>query len=107
MRDEDIHVGDILYIKEWDEMLQDGQLNKDGDIEFPSPSTDVITLVFYRSRKDRCGSKFTVKKLHIRPYGILYESKEDSERGAFAAWLTSKLPHFETASDDEIRLLLS
>lgn len=108
VEDKDIHIGDVLYIKEWDEMLRDGQLTIDGDIEFTLCSTkQTKTISFRHIDKHRCGSQFTVKKRHKRSFGILYESKEDNRRGAFAVWLTPKEPCFETASDDEIRLLLS
>lgn len=118
MRDEDIHIGDVLYIKEWDELIKEGHLNSDGNIEFTFDSTEhtrreqIIGVSGVILRKnlfiDKCGSQFTVKMRHTRPFGILYESEEDSERGAFAIWLTSNPPRIEeVATDDEIRLLLS
>lgn len=108
MEDKDIHIGDVLYIKEWDEMLRDGQLTIDGNIEFTVCSAEQTkTILFCNTDMYRCGSQFTVKERHTRPFGILYESEEDNREGAFAVWLTPKEPCFETASDDEIRLLLS
>lgn len=106
MRDEDIHIGDVLYIREWDEMLSEGHLDDLGNIEIPNNSGDDF-VVFSKEEISRCGSEFTVKKIHKRPWGLLYESEEDHVRGAFAVQLTTKPSHFETATDDEIRLLLS
>ena len=110
MRDEDIHIGDVLYIKEWDELIKEGHLNSDGNIEFTFDSTEhTRTVILLKDLFiDKCGSQFTVKMRHAESFGILYESEEDSEYRAFAIMLTSNPPRIEeVATDDEIQLLLS
>lgn len=106
MRDEDIHIGDVLYIREWDDMLRDGKLDAEGNIVIVD-SNRKMEILFREKLKHKCGEQFTVKDVHLRPSGLLYESEEDSKKGAFAVWLTPNPPHFETATDDEIKLLLS
>ena len=65
MRDEDIHIGDVLYIKEWDELIKEGHLNSDGNIEFTFDSTEhTRTVILLKDLFiDKCGSQFTVKSV--------------------------------------------
>lgn len=108
MEDRDIHVGDVLYVKEWDEMLEEGHLDKDGDIEFhSSTSSGLKYFFFFRSMKYMCGTQFTVKRICNGSFASFYESEEYKKCGVYAVVLKTQPTHLYVASDDEIRFLLS
>lgn len=106
MEEKDIHIGDVLYVRDWEDLLQDGYLNTDGGIEFTG-SSNTRTVTFDAWKRCLCGKKFTVKSVHERDFGALYGSIEHGDRGMYAIWLTPNDSAFETATDAEIRLLLS
>lgn len=64
MRLEDIHVGDVLRIREWDDMVAEYRKDPDGDISLISYS-DFCYPYFVRTMRYLCGKVFTVKSINI------------------------------------------
>lgn len=52
MRDENIHIGDVLRIRQWDDMADEFGVDSYGDIPCSS--------VFTKHMKSLCGKQFTV-----------------------------------------------
>lgn len=106
MKDEDIHVGDVLYVKEWDELLREGRMDINGNIEITNHA--LYILRFLKEMRKMCGAPFTVKKIHRQYYGLLYESEEHGGYGAVAEMLCvnpNEEIQLEVATDEEIKLL--
>lgn len=55
MRIEDIHIGDVLRVREWDDMEAEFGLDSVGDIPCPG--------LFVRGMEHLCGKIFTVEKI--------------------------------------------
>lgn len=68
MKDEDIHIGDVLRIRQWDDMVDEFGLKPSGDIGCGG--------VFVKNMKCLCGKQFTVSSVE---YGN-YRSDERVER---------------------------
>lgn len=108
MKDEDIHIGDVLYVKEWEEMLQEGYLTDNGDIRLSPVNSHEIC--FTERMKQMCGTSFTVKEAHKIDKVLIYESYENDVYGATAQMLKPdpfENIQFEVATDDDIKMLLN
>ena len=57
MKDKDIHIGDVLMIRSWEDMLNDGFLTEDGHISFRYSFNDIE---FSANMRHLCGRMFTV-----------------------------------------------
>ena len=79
MRDKDIHIGDVLQIRQWDDMENEFGLNGLGSVN--------CYLSFTEGMKYMCGQQFTVVKVHP---GALsrnaYESQELIESSHGRNW---------------------
>ena len=63
-------IGDILKIREWDDMAEEYGINRHGNI--------ACDLVFIRGMKYMCGEIFTLRKIDA---GGRYHSQEGIEKG--------------------------
>lgn len=64
MRLEDIHIGDVLRVRDWDDMTAEYKEDSDGDIPILYANTHFVKPMRYL-----CGKVFTVKSISI--YGTL------------------------------------
>lgn len=76
MKDSEIHVGDVLRIKEWDDMVAEYGVDQEGDIKIPC---DTLSIWFMGKNKDMCGRIFTVKTKTHGVYYTFYYSEENVE----------------------------
>lgn len=94
------NVGDVLQIRQWDDMVEEFGLDINGDIETPSS--------FTTGMKYLCGKKFTVAHILSFDDGT-YISEED----IFDQWnideemLEPYLQKLETVSDSDFQTMLS
>lgn len=54
MRDEDIHIGDVLRIRQWDDMVDEFGVDSYGNIP--------CNRMFVKNMKSLCGKQFTVSE---------------------------------------------
>lgn len=94
------NVGDVLQIRQWDDMVEEFGLDINGNIETPSS--------FTTGMKYLCGKKFTVA--HVLPFDDgAYIAEED----IFQAWsidegmLEPYLQELDTVSDLDFQTMLS
>lgn len=91
MKFKDIHIGDVLKIREWDDMASEFGINQNGNIP--------CNLVFVHSMKYLCGNRFTVKYVYNEAANIRPEEEE------FTGWHISAdmlEPFWETDELDDI-----
>lgn len=72
MRDEEIHIGDIVRIREWDDMANEFNIDNDGDIRIAKD------LYFTKLMKRLCGKVLTVSSMfreEDRKAGFLFSEK--------------------------------
>lgn len=117
MRDEEIHVGDVLRVREWNDMANEFTTDPDGDIWIPFDDFDDSSGIwFIRSMEYLCGKTFTVESITDMPSYYMYCSEEKIEfKNGFCYVITSEMleslnepinePDFEVATDDEIKAL--
>ena len=73
MRDEDIHIGDVLRIRQWDDMAKEFGVNDYGSIPCRCAFTEDMCYL--------CGEKFTVSGFY-NDYGeIIYGNVKKSAVG--------------------------
>lgn len=72
MKQEDIHIGDVLRIREWHDMEKEFGLNRDGEIN--------CRFVFVPSMRPLCGQRFTVKTINSNDTIISEEGIESDGR---------------------------
>lgn len=103
MKDEDIHIGDVLRIRQWDDMVDEFGLNSYGYIE--------CSGVFATNMKYLCGKQFTVSSIE---YGTYY-SDERVERNSLGRMIwritadmlePSEEDSLEDITDEELIKLL-
>lgn len=110
MRESDIHIGDVLKVRSWDDMAHEYESYEDGDIKTPSG------YVFLKVMRHLCGQTFTVRDQQTANMGcIRYYSVENVEEIAgMSAWvitaemlepLDDEADEFGVATDEEIKLL--
>ena len=114
MRDEDIHIGDTLRIRSYEDMKSEFGVDKNGHIT-PVSSP----FVFFSNRMiNLCGRDFTVSSIVPDEYGgyCEYRSSENIEEyedgmvWSILAWMLETCSDSEdcdVASDEEINWLLS
>lgn len=103
MKDSEIHVGDVLQVREWDDMVSEFGTDANGYIN--------TRYGFRPDIKYLCGKQFRVMKILDGVFGKLYEgiildvSKTADEY--FAPDELKPLPDddWEIADDEEIKLL--
>ena len=114
MRDEDIHIGDVLRIRQWDDMVDEFKQDIDGYLRFNiGVSSDPIPVFFPPQLKYLCGKTFTVNKIKSVGGGYFYSSKENVERrdrvGRYVIVADMLEPleekELEIATDEDIKAL--
>lgn len=108
MRDEDIHIGDTLRIRSYEDMKSEFGADSDGDIlgDF---------VYFFTSMSNLCGKEFTVSDIAKKEYGYTYLSLQGVECRAgmkpriIRSWMLEPCDdvEWEVADDNEIALLFS
>lgn len=112
MRDEDIHIGDVLRIRQWDDMANEFGVNALGSID--------CRCCFTTEMIHMCGKQFTVSNIY-EDYGeTIYNSMEgveydldgiefdeddtwDISADMLEPYIEEK--EWEVADDEEIKLL--
>lgn len=110
MRDEDIYVGDVLRVRNWDDVINEFSVSPGGNmIIFKNGKQMLIGSAW----KYMFGEKFTVKNAVKSHWGIVYKSWEGIENrwGITLSVICEMLEPFidediEVATDDEISVLL-
>lgn len=108
MKDDEIHVGDVLRVRQWDDMVREFGIYADGYIRIANKSTN-----FSPSMRRYCGQIFTVDQQYKSGiHGFSYKCKEKSGIQNFFVCSEMLEPvdsdkDFEVASDKDIRLLFS
>ena len=103
MRDEDIHMGDILLVRQWDDMVREFGTDANGYIN--------TRYGFRPDIKYLCGKQFRVMKILDGVFGKLYEGiildVSNAEDEYFAPDELEPLPdeEWEVADDEDIKLL--
>lgn len=105
MRDEDIHIGGVLRIRQWDDMANEFGINALGSID--------CRCCFTTEMIHMCGTQFTVKNIYKDNCGICYRSFEGGENERpFGHWYISAdmlepfaEDDFEVANDEDMKLL--
>lgn len=112
MKDEDIHVGDVVRIRSFEDMKSEFGVDRYGDI----PGYDSVSFV--AKMQELCGAVFTVAyALNQDDYGWDYRSVEgieglgeDDNFWSIRAWMLEPYEEdteWEVADDNQIALLLS
>lgn len=100
MRQSDIKVGDVLRVRQWEDMAAEFGVNSYGNIG-PNYEEDGQTSieVFYKEMRDLCGKTFTVKTIRRYNRFINDHEAEEPEFGgrSFEAWMLEPI-----AQDEEI-----
>ena len=82
MKADDIHVGDILSVRLWDDMKAELGIDEDGDIIPPEESISY----FSKDMRYMCGSVFTVKCIKGEPDDPALRSEENVEECGYGIW---------------------
>lgn len=69
MNQSNYHVGDVLYIREWDEMAEEFGLTSGGSI--------MTEIVFIHGMKELCGEKFTISSIKKCSIGVTHYLSEE------------------------------
>lgn len=113
MRDEDIHIGDMVRVRQWKDMESEGWANHLGNISFSGRY-----IQFAKGMKYLCGEIFTVKDITDHHFAgeTIYRSSENIEhkKEHGGIWyLTAPMiePYddieYDVAGDEDIKLLLA
>lgn len=105
MRDDEIHIGDVLQIRQWEDMEEEFGLGGEGGI--------LLVPSFPGEMRYLCGTQFTVKNIYKDNGGIRYRSFEGGENERpFGHWYISAdmlepftEDDFEVANDEDMKLL--
>lgn len=110
MRDSDIHVGDVLKVKMWEDISHEYVIDECGNVVIPNEYR------FIPAMKHLCGKALTVKEKRVTVRGCMRyysaENVEEWENGC--AWVITagmlepleyEVDEFEVATDEEIKLL--
>lgn len=103
MRDEDIHIGDVLRVRQWDNMMREYGIDELGNIN--------TKYVFPKHMQHFCGRRFQVTNLSNEVFGklyagIIFDAVKPSEY-QFASDELEPLfdEDWEVADDEQIKLL--
>lgn len=80
MKDGEIHVGDILRVRDWDDMAAEFRLDVDGDIVITPRETPGLRIWFVRDMRSLCGQTFTVREIEDGSVAWSYVSEEPDPR---------------------------
>ena len=90
MRDSEIKIGDVVKIRQWDDMVSEFGINTLGNIPIPHKITD-----FTSNMKRYCGEVFTVKNMY-RGVGYVTGYRFKGRSGINRHFVTSEmLEHYE------------
>ena len=117
MNDKDIHIGDVLRVRQWEDMVNEYGTICDEDSYCYAIKVNK-SVKFLKKMKHLCGQIFTVSKyydLDFNDNNRFYLSKEKVEKEntrAFGAWLICAEmlepfaeDDFEVANDEDMKLL--
>lgn len=71
MRDEDINIGDVLQIRQWEDMVKEFGVNDSGNID--------CQRIFTVDMRYLCGKQFTVSNIYKDHGETIYNSAEGVE----------------------------
>lgn len=110
MEDIDIHIGDVLRIRSWEDMITEFEVDEDEEILYDG-------VWFLTDMRGLCGRIFTVSNIEgDDEMGYDYQSVQGVEQidkdatWSIRAWMLEPYEDdedFECATDDEITLLFS
>lgn len=80
MRDSEIHVGDRLRVRDWDDMAAEFRLDMDGDILIAPRGSSGPRVWFVREMQSLCGQTFTVREIEDSSVILSYVSEEPDPR---------------------------
>ena len=110
MEEKDIHIGDVLKIRSWEDMCMEFDVDEDEEILYDG-------VWFLKDMRDLCGKIFTVSNAEgDDECGYDYQSVQGVEHldkyktWSIRAWMLEPYEDdedFECATDDEITLLFS
>lgn len=114
MKDEEICVGDVLRVRDWEDMKNEYKIDLDGDLWIPFKDHEEASGIWFVScMKYMCGQIFTIreKKDHGSYFTYCSEERLEGKRGDSYIIVSDMLepfnePYFEVATDDEISVLL-
>lgn len=109
MLDKDIHVGDVVRVRQWNDMAKEFGVYNDGNIYIDSKQT-----CFLAGYKELCGEIGTVaRKWYYAPeHRYIYKFKEDKFFSTPSWLMCSEMlepayeESWELADDEEIKALL-
>lgn len=110
MRDSDIHVGDVLKVKMWEDMSHEYVIDECGNVVIPNEYR------FTTAMKHLCGKALTVKEKRVTAKGCMryYSIENVEEFDGECAWVITAgmlepfeddTDEFDVATDEEIKLL--
>ena len=117
MRDEDIHIGDVLRIRQWEDMVAEYGMTTSDEYSYYCATQVRKEVRFVKQMKHLCGLNFTVSNVYdveVLDNNIkFYRSKENVEgKRDSGVWLICAEmlepfieEDFEVASDEDIKLL--
>lgn len=103
MQEKDIHIGDVLLVRQWDDMVREFGTDANGYIN--------TRFGFRPDTKDLCGKQFRVMAILDGVWGKLYEgiildaSKTEDEYFAPDELEPLSDEEWDVADDEEIKLL--
>lgn len=102
MRDGDIHIGDVLRVRQWDDMLKEFGSDEHGKIK--------SRYGFAESCKYLCGMQFVVTEIRMFALGMGYYGFIDDKRDYTYFFTPDELELIDeeelpVADDEEIKLL--
>ena len=104
MQEKDIHIGDTVQVRQWDDMKDEFGIDENGNINLAFPfAQDAIKL---------CGKHFTVTEIWRGiPYGFVYYGTIEGASNA-SFFLADELEplayaEWEVANDNDIKSLLT
>lgn len=99
MRDEDIHIGDVLRIRDWNDMASEFPVDRDSGIRMPGG------IWFANGMKYLCGEAFTVASaggyLEKLNYRSCENVEDDNEWGIWAITAEMLESNLSDTSEDE------
>lgn len=117
MRDEDIHIGDVLRIRQWEDMVAEYGMTTRDEYSYYCATQVRKEVIFTKQMKHLCGLNFTVSNVYdlevVDDNIKFYRSKENVEgEKDFGVWLICAEmlepfieEDFEVASDEDVKLL--